>query len=78
MMSVTYERCPSHVDLNLVFPLDQTPLGQPAAARCGVEAAILGGDAFGRFGDRGRLVLQIIPLDLPIPSSSITSSSMFN
>ena len=73
MMSIIYERCPSHVDLNLVFPLNQPQLRQLAAARCGAEAAIFGGDAFGRFGGRARLVLQIIPLDLPIPSSSITS-----
>jgi len=54
-----------------VFAYNSPPLGQPAAARCGAEAAIFGGDTFGRFGGRARLVLQIIPLDLSIPSSSI-------
>jgi len=77
-MSVTCKLWPSPVDLNLVFALDQPLLRQPAAARCGAEAAIFGGDTFGRFGGRARLVLQIIPLDLPILSSSITSTSMFN
>jgi len=52
----------------------QPPL---VAAQRRREAAIFGGDAFGRFGGRARLVLQIIPLDLLIPSFSITSL-MFN
>ena len=46
MTFVTSKHCPSPVDLNLVFPLDQPLLGQPAAARCGAEAA--GGSALTR------------------------------
>jgi len=51
----------------------QPPL---VAAQRQWEGAIFGGAIFGRFGGRARLVLQIIPLDLPIPSSSITLSSI--
>jgi len=68
MTSVTCKRCPSPVNLNLVFPLDQPPL---VAAQRRREAAIFGGDAFGRFGGHARLVLQIILHDLSIPSSSM-------